>query len=29
MRLVPDQKLRFLPNTSFRGPLALLAEWDV
>jgi hypothetical protein len=29
MRLVPGQTLRFLPNTSFRGPLALLAEWEV
>ena len=28
MRLVAGQTLRFLPNTSFRGPLALLAEWD-
>jgi hypothetical protein len=27
--MVPGQTLRFLPNTSFRGPLALLAEWDV
>jgi cytochrome P450 len=28
MRLVQGQTLQFLPNTSFRGPLALLAEWD-
>ena len=28
MRLTPGQKLRFLPNISFRGPLSLLAEWD-
>lgn len=29
MRLSPEQKLRFLPNASFRGPLSLLVEWDV
>jgi cytochrome P450 len=29
LRLVPDQTLRFQPNTSFRGPLSLLVEWDV
>ncbi len=29
MQLVPGQTLRFLPNTSFRGPLNLLAEWDI
>jgi cytochrome P450 len=28
LRLVPGQTLRFQPNTTFRGPLALLAEWD-
>jgi cytochrome P450 len=28
LRLVPGQRLRFQPNTTFRGPLALLAEWD-
>jgi cytochrome P450 len=28
LRLVPGQTLRFQPNTSFRGPLALLVEWD-
>jgi cytochrome P450 len=28
LRLVPGQTLRFRPNTTFRGPLALLAEWD-
>ncbi|HLB04085.1 MAG TPA: cytochrome P450 [Gaiellaceae bacterium] len=27
LRLVPDRPVRFLPNTSFRGPLALHAEW--
>jgi hypothetical protein len=26
-RLVPGQTLRFQPNTTFRGPLALLVEW--
>jgi cytochrome P450 len=25
-RLVPDQKLNYLPNTSFRGPQRLLVE---
>ena len=29
MRLVASQTLRFLPNTSFRGPLSLLAEWEI
>jgi len=29
LRLVPEQTLRFQPNTSFRGPLSLLVEWDV
>jgi len=28
MRMVSGQTLSFLPNTSFRGPLALLAEWE-
>jgi cytochrome P450 len=28
LRLVPGQTLRFQPNTTFRGPLALLVEWD-
>jgi cytochrome P450 len=28
LRLVPGQALRFQPNTTFRGPLSLLAEWD-
>jgi cytochrome P450 len=28
LRLVPEQKLPFQPNTSFRGPLSLLVEWD-
>jgi cytochrome P450 len=29
MRLEASQTLRFLPNTSFRGPLSLRVEWDV
>jgi cytochrome P450 len=29
LRLVPGQTYRFQPNTSFRGPLSLLVEWDV
>lgn len=29
LRLVEGQELRFVPNTSFRGPLALEVEWDV
>ena len=28
LRLVPGQTLRFRPNTTFRGPLSLLVEWD-
>jgi cytochrome P450 len=28
LRLVPGQGLRFQPNTTFRGPLSLLVEWD-
>jgi cytochrome P450 len=28
LRLVPGQALRFQPNTTFRGPLSLLVEWD-
>ena len=28
LRLVPGQTPRFQPNTTFRGPLALLVEWD-
>ena len=28
LRVVPGQTLRFQPNTSFRGPLSLLVEWD-
>jgi cytochrome P450 len=28
LRLVPGQTLRFQPNTTFRGPLTLLVEWD-
>jgi cytochrome P450 len=28
LRLVPGQSLRFQPNTTFRGPLSLLVEWD-
>jgi cytochrome P450 len=29
LRLEPAQTLRFQPNTSFRGPLSLLVEWDI
>jgi cytochrome P450 len=29
LRLVPEQQFRFLPNTFFRAPTALLVEWDV
>lgn len=29
LRIVPGQKLEYLPNTSFRGPRALQVEWDV
>jgi cytochrome P450 len=28
LRLIPGQTLRFRPNTTFRGPLSLLVEWD-
>jgi len=28
LRLVPGQTLRVQPNTTFRGPLSLLVEWD-
>ncbi len=28
LRLVPDQKLEFVPNISFRSPISLLLEWD-
>ncbi len=28
LRLIPGQALRFQPNTTFRGPLSLLAERD-
>ena len=28
LRLVPGQTLTFQPNTTFRGPLSLLVEWD-
>jgi cytochrome P450 len=28
LRLVPGQPLRFQANTTFRGPLSLLVEWD-
>jgi cytochrome P450 len=27
LRLVPDQRWEFSPNTSFRGPARLLVEW--
>jgi hypothetical protein len=29
LRLASGQRLRFQPNTTFRGPLSLLVEWDV
>jgi len=29
LRLVEGQEFHFVPNTSFRGPLALWVEWDV
>jgi cytochrome P450 len=29
LRLVPGQTFRFQPNTSFRGLLSLLVEWEV
>jgi cytochrome P450 len=28
LRLASGQKLRYLPNTSFRGPRSLRVEWD-
>ena len=28
MRLVPDQKFSYLPNTSFRGPNHVWVQWD-
>ena len=28
LRLIAGQTLRFQPNTTFRGPLSLLVEWD-
>ena len=28
LRLVPGQKLRYAPNTSFRGPISLEVAWD-
>lgn len=28
LRLVPGQKLEYLPNTSFRRPRSLHVEWD-
>jgi len=28
LRLVPGQRLRFQPNTTFHGPLSLLGEWN-
>ena len=28
LRLIPGQTLRFQPNTTFRGPLSLLVQWD-
>jgi cytochrome P450 len=29
LRLIPEQTLRFQTNTTFRGPLSLLVEWDI
>ena len=29
LRLVDDQRLRFFPNITFRGPDELYVEWDV
>jgi cytochrome P450 len=29
LRLVPGQRLRFQPNTTFRRPLSLLVEWHI
>lgn len=29
LRLVPDQKFEYIPNTSFRGPSHVWVEWDV
>ena len=29
LRLVPGQRFRYLPNTSFRGPLSVRVRWDV
>lgn len=28
LRLAPGQRFRYPPNTSFRGPLELMVEWD-
>ncbi len=28
LRLVPDQKFEYIPNTSFRGPSHVWVEWD-
>ena len=28
LRLAPDQHLEYFPNITFRGPNALLVEWD-
>jgi len=28
LRLIPGQTLRFQPNTTFRGPLTLVVQWD-
>jgi cytochrome P450 len=28
LRLVPGQRLSYIPNTSFRGPRSLMVEWD-
>jgi cytochrome P450 len=29
LELVPQQSFRFVPNTSFRAPLALKVQWDI
>jgi cytochrome P450 len=29
LRLMPGQTMRFRPNTTFRGPLSLLVEWEI
>jgi len=29
LRLAPGREIRFVPKTSFRGPVELEVEWDV